>query len=333
MRRRRFGRTGLDISVLTFGGGWVGGLLIDSDQETSNAALEHALDAGINWVDTAQSYGDGVSETVIGRWLASRNGTPPNISTKFRVEPSEPDLAGQMRRSVEGSLQRLQLGKVQVLYLHNQILADDSATDEGPRGIHVSRVVGSGGIADAMEALRAEGLCDHIGFTGLGEAPAVVQVVDSGRFDAVQVYYNMINPTAGLAEAPKGWNSADFSGLLAKCQAQDMGVMAIRIFAAGHLATRVRHGREWPITDNASNAAEEARAEAAWAAIGSGHGTPAQAAVRFGVGCETLSTIEVGMAQLDHLQQAVAAEAIGALPDSAMAKLAALWAENAAFVG
>ena len=64
MQYRRFGRTGLNISALTFGGGWVGGLLIDSAQDVSNQALNNACAAGINWVDTASSYGDGVSAAI-----------------------------------------------------------------------------------------------------------------------------------------------------------------------------------------------------------------------------------------------------------------------------
>lgn len=334
MQYRRFGRTGINISALTFGGGWVGGLLIDSAQDVSNQALNNACAAGINWVDTAASYGDGVSETVIGRWLKTRTAAnQPYLSTKFRVDPAQPDLAGQMRRSVEASLERLQRSKVSVLWLHNQILADDSATEEGPRGIRISRVIGKGGIADAMNQLRSEGICDHIGFTGLGEAPGVVAVADSGAFDAVQAYYNMINPSAGWAKAPSGWNTTDFAGLLETTQKRDLGVMTIRIFAAGHLATKVRHGREWPVTENSSNEAEEARAAAVWAALGDSHGTPAQTALRFGLGNPALSTIEVGMAQMEHLEQALAAEANGPLPAECEAVLQKLWASDKAFVG
>ncbi len=334
MQYRRFGRTGLNVSALTFGGGWVGGLLIDSAQEVSHQALQRACDAGINWVDTASSYGDGVSEAVIGRWLKTRGeGQLPFISTKFRVDPAKPDLAGQMRRSAEASLERLQLSKVNVLFLHNQILADDSTTREGTRGIHASRVLGRGGLAQAMDRLRSEGICDHIGFTGLGEAPAVIAVADLGGFDTVQVYYNLLNPSAGWTEAPPAWNTTDFSGLLETTQKRDLGVMTIRIFAAGHLATKVRHGRELPVTENAGNEAEEARAAAVWQALGDSHGTPAQAALRFGLGNEALSTIEVGMAKMEHLEQALAAEAMGPLPEAATSALRELWQGDRAFVG
>ena len=115
-----------------------------------------------------------------------------------------------------------------------------------------------------MDKLRAQGLCDWIGLTGLGDPGPLHQVIDSSRFDAVQIYYNLLNPTA-MASAGPGWNSTDFDGLLNRCAAQDMGVMGIRILAAGHLASSERHGREVAITANAEDAAEEARAKAALA--------------------------------------------------------------------
>ena len=334
MQRRRFGRTNLDIPVLTFGGGYVGGLLIHQPRETAFHALNRAYDAGIDWVDTAASYGNGVSETVIGEWLKTRSaGEKPRISTKFRIEPGEPDYLGQARRSVEASLERLGLSKVEVLFLHNQMLSEGSATPEGPRGMHASRVVADGGVADVMDQLRAEGLCDWIGITALGEMPAIGQVVDSGRIDGAQVYYNMLNPTADMASAPPGWNTDSFAGLLAKCEANDVGTFGIRILAAGRLATSDRHGREVPITNNADDDAETIRAGAVWDAVGLSHGTPAQTALRFGLRCRSLSTIEVGMAELDHLEQALAAEQMGPLPDDCIPPLEQLWHNHPAFAG
>jgi D-threo-aldose 1-dehydrogenase len=56
-----------------------------------------------------------------------------------------------------------------------------------------------------------------------GEMSAVLQVIDSGRFDAAQVYYNMINPSAAWDRAPSAWKADDLSGLMAACRRQDMG--------------------------------------------------------------------------------------------------------------
>jgi D-threo-aldose 1-dehydrogenase len=330
MQRRRFGRTGLDVPVLTFGGGWVGGLLIRGSEAESSAILDRALQAGIDWIDTAALYGNGVSETVIGGWLRGvAKDRRPRISTKFNIDTSAGDFPGQITRSVEASLQRLGLGKVPLLILHSRIVGEQGAARD-KRSLSPAEVLGRGGIADIMDGLRAQGLCDWIGLTALGDPPAVAQVIDSGRFDAAQVYYNLLNPTA-MAGAGPGWNTTDFAGLLHRCAAQDMGVMGIRIFAAGHLATTERHGREIAITTNAENAAEEARAQAALAVLGSTYGTSAQAALRFGLACPLLSTIVVGIGESWHLDEALAAAKLGPLPDAALQALANVRQDHPAF--
>ncbi len=80
MRYRPFGRTGLEVSELVFGGGWVGGVLIHQDDDTKLKVLRHAIDAGINWIDTASSYGNGQSEQALG-WLLPELKTKPYVST------------------------------------------------------------------------------------------------------------------------------------------------------------------------------------------------------------------------------------------------------------
>jgi aryl-alcohol dehydrogenase-like predicted oxidoreductase len=140
----------------------------------------------------------------------------------------------------------------------------------------------------------------------------------------------MLNPTA-METAGPGWNSTDFNGLLKKCAAEDMGVMGIRIFAASHLAARERHGREIPITANADNAAEAARAQAAMDIVGARYGTSAQAALRFGLACPLLSTIVVGIGEPWHLEQALGATRMGPLPYEALSELEKVRIEHHAF--
>lgn len=330
MQRRRFGRTGLDVPILTFGGGWVGGLLIRASEAVREAVLDKATAAGIDWIDTAASYGNGVSERVIGQWLAKvPEGQRPRVSTKFNVDTSAPDFAGQIERSVAASFERLRVASVPLLILHNRIVAETSAARD-KRALTPKEVLGAGGVADILDNLRSKGVCRWIGMSGLGDTPALKEVVDSGRFDVIQIYYNLLNPTAMRAGGP-GWNSTDFQGLLHNCAARDMGVMGIRILAAGHLASTERHGREIAITANAETAAEEARAKAALALLGSRYGTPAQAALRFGLACPLLSTIEVGIGEPSHLDEALAAAAMGPLPQSAIDELEGLRTTHPAF--
>lgn len=330
--KRRFGRTGFEVPEITYGGGWVGGLLITADQAVAHATLDRALVAGIDWIDTAAAYGDGVSETVIGGWLKTLGETPrPRISTKFNIDNTVGDYRGQVRRSFEGSLQRLGLDKVEVLILHNRIV-NRQPVARSSRELYPHEVLEDGGIADILCELRDEGLIDHLGLTGLGEPAALGVVIDSGRFDVAQIYYNALNPTSFEAMSDD-WNSTDFAGIGKHCVAQDMGIMGIRIFAAGHLATDVRHGREIPLTENAGDKAEEARARVVNEKLGDGHGTRAQAALRFGLACQELSTIVVGIGEPEHLEQVLGAVDMGPLDALELARIAELWKRDHAFVG
>src|SRR5215210_7232165 len=107
MRYRTFGRTGLEVSEVVFGGGWVGGVLIHQDDATKLSTLQRAMDAGINWIDTAPAYGKGQSEQALG-WLLKEVSATPHISTKIGLDTDRlDDIAGQVERSMQESLQRL----------------------------------------------------------------------------------------------------------------------------------------------------------------------------------------------------------------------------------
>ena len=313
MRYRRFGRTGIEVSELVFGGGWVGGLLIDQDDDTKLRTLRRAMAAGINWIDTAPSYGQTRSEQALG-WLLKELDGAPHLSTKVRLDTARlDDIAGQVERSIHESLQRLGRQSVDVLLLHNAIapaLAGDVVT--------VDHVLGAGGAADALERMRAQGLTRHIGFTALGDAGSCTRVVASGRFDAAQVYYNVLNPSAARTAMPARWSGQDFGGLIAACKAQGTAVMAIRVFAAGVLATDVRHGREVIVTGATDVPTEERRARAVFAALGDAYGTRAQTALRFVLANPDVSCAVIGLAEPAHLEEALAGAALGPLPQAAL---------------
>jgi L-galactose dehydrogenase/L-glyceraldehyde 3-phosphate reductase len=322
MRYRRFGRTGLEVSELVFGGGWVGGVLIHQDDATKLATLRRALEAGINWIDTAPSYGNTQSEQALG-WLLQEVDGEPHLSTKVLLDTAGlGDIACQVERSVHASLQRLRRESVDVLLLHNQIEPSARANAVG-----VDDVLRASGAADALERMRSQGLTRHIGFTALGDAASCRQVVDSGRFDAAQVYYNLLNPSAART-MPKQWTGQDFGDLVGACKRQGTAVMAIRVFAAGVLASDVRHGREVIVTRATDLPAEERRARAAFAALGDAHGTRAQTALRFVLSNADVACAIIGLAEPAHLEEALAGAALGPLPRQALDALEQAYAAD-----
>ena len=322
MKQTFLGRTGLKISEIAFGGGVTGGILINAMEATRAAALQRAVAAGINWVDTAPVYGNGASEETIGRHLAGL--TPrPHISTKVRLERGEvPDIAGAIRRSLEQSLKRLKSDRVALLQLHNQI-----GTAVGERlPLSPRQVLGQ--VADTFDQLKDEGLIQASGITATGNTEACLEVIESGRFDAAQIYYNAINPSAAWMRTIAEWRGQDFCGLIAACWRRNMGMLAIRVMAGGPLASPRRPAKLAVMTTDTDLDNEVRSAAAVCVALGSGYGTPAQVALRFTLGNRNLASRIVGITELNQLDEAVAAVERGPLPPEGIAKFDQLWAND-----
>jgi aryl-alcohol dehydrogenase-like predicted oxidoreductase len=323
MKIASLGRTGLQISEIAFGAGTTAGLLVDADAPAQQAVLARAVAAGINWIDTAALYGDGASEAALGRLLPTLS-PRPQVSTKVRIERTDmADIAGAIERSLTQSLTRLRLDRVALFQLHNQL----GQAVGGRPALTVQDVLRKGGVADTFDRLKAQGLFRAAGLTVAGDASACIEVIDSGRFDAAQVYYNAINPSAAWTRAPAGWRSQDFSGVIAACRRQGMGLLGIRVFAGGPLA-RERPGRV-AVLISGTDADNEVRCAAAVrAALGDTFGTLAQTALRLALANADLATRVIGIASLDELDEALAAVAAGPLPPPALHTLEALWAND-----
>jgi L-galactose dehydrogenase/L-glyceraldehyde 3-phosphate reductase len=315
MRYRAFGHTGLQVSELVFGGGFVGGILIHADDDTKLAALRRGLDGGMNWIDTAPSYGDGQSEQALG-WLLKEVDATPYLSTKVRLDLARPDdLPGQIEASLEQSLKRLDRDKVDLFQLHNPIGPETSGATIGVR-----QVLGVNGVAETFERLRDQRLFDFAGITALGDPGSLCEVIASGRFASAQVYYNLLDPSAGQ-KVPAAWAEPDFTGVLAACREHGVATMNIRVLAAGVIATDLRHGREMPIVQGFDMAAEEARVRAVFDRLGDRYGTRAQTAIRFALANPDLSCVVVGFAEIGHIEEALGGAELGPLPEEALAAL------------
>lgn len=121
MERVRFGATGLKVHPLCFGTMTLGG---DADEKTSLELLDLAVDRGVNFIDTANMYNNGASETIIGSWLASRGNRDKLIlSSKVRYRVGDdPDSEGLSPRTIERelhrSLKRLGTDYLDIYFLH-----------------------------------------------------------------------------------------------------------------------------------------------------------------------------------------------------------------------
>ncbi len=319
MKHRTFGRSGIKVSEIVFGAGAVGGILVHKDDATKREAIRRALAGGVNWIDTAAQYGNGRSEEALG-WLLPEAGATPYLSTKFNLDVENlKDIPAQIEERLMASLVRLKRSSVDLLQLHNRI-----GSKPGGRVMTVEQILGKNGVADGLDRLREKGLIRHMGITALGEAASVREVIRSGRFDSAQVYYNLLNPSAGRS-MPGAWTGQNFGGIIEACRAHRVAVMAIRIFAAGIIATDERTGRESILTSDTSVAEDERKAKAVFDAIGTGHGTRAQVALRFVLSNPNVSAAVIGSAELHHIDEALQAAEMGPLPPQVLARLDALY--------
>jgi D-threo-aldose 1-dehydrogenase len=319
MEYRQFGQTGLKVSELVFGGGAVGGLLINQDEATKRAAIRRAMEAGINWIDTAPSYGMGKSEEALG-WLLKEIDDEPYLSTKVTIDTRDPgDIPGQIEKSLTASLERLKRSSVTLLQLHNRIGPETKGYT-----IAASDVLRKAGVLDGLEKMKEQGLTQHFGITALGETPSIIQVIESGRIASAQVYYNLLNPSAGF-HISEAWGAFDFSGILDACQKFGVAALGIRVFSAGVIATDTRTGRERPLTPGDTVESETMKAKAVFEEIGTDFGTRAQTALRFALAQKQLSCVIFGLAELDHLEEAITAQIKGPIPQEGIERLKAVY--------
>ncbi|MCZ6855063.1 MAG: aldo/keto reductase, partial [Gammaproteobacteria bacterium] len=173
-------------------------------------------------------------------------------------------------------------------------------------------ILRSGGVLDSLGKLREQGLISHFGITALGEVPSVLNIIRSGRIESAQVYYNLLNPSAG-GRVPRSWPVFDFSGILQACDEQGVAAMNIRVFSAGVLATDERTGKEQPLTPGDTVETETEKARRLFSVLGDKHGTRAQTAIRFALAEPRLACVVFGLAEIRHLDEAVAGAVRGAL--------------------
>jgi L-galactose dehydrogenase/L-glyceraldehyde 3-phosphate reductase len=323
MELRVFGRTGMRLSVLGFGCGAVGGLMVRGDPADQERTVARALDAGVNYFDTAVQYGNGESEKNLGRILGKLKPANAVVGTKVRLQPGETGrIADAVTASLENSLARLGRDRVDVFHLHNPI-----TTTEGEGALSVAQVLGD--VVPAFERLRQQGKTRFLGITAVGDTAALQQVIDSGTFDSAQVVYNMLNPSAAEV-LPANYPAQDYGRLFERTQAAGVGVVGIRVLAGGALSgSAERHPIASPAPEPIGSAmsydGDLDRARRLIPLVSEGFADSlTEAATRFAISHPAMGTILVGMATPQQFEDAFAAVEKGPLPPAALDRLAAL---------
>jgi aryl-alcohol dehydrogenase-like predicted oxidoreductase len=323
MQLRVFGRTGMQLSALGFGCGAVGGLMVRGDAADQERAVARAIAAGVNYFDTAVQYGDGQSETNLGRVLQQLKPANVAVGTKVRLPPGATGRMDEaIRTSLEGSLARLRLDRVDILHLHNPITESG-----GSSALSVRQVLDE--VAPAFERLREQGKIRFLGMTALGETAALHQVIDARVFDSAQVVYNMLNPSAAGA-LPARYPAQDYGQLFDHTEAAGVGVVGIRVLAGGALSgSPARHPIAGPAPEPIGSAmsydADIDRARRLMPLVEEGLAASlTEAATRFALSHPAMGTILVGMATPQQFEDALTAAEKGPLPQAALDRLSAL---------
>jgi aryl-alcohol dehydrogenase-like predicted oxidoreductase len=204
--RRPLGRTGHQVTLFSLGGQST--LEEAGHRDAALAIIHRALDLGVNYIDTAPSYGGGISETNIGQVMRERR------NEVFLASKSHDRTYEGTKRLIEQSLHRLQTDRLDLYQLHNVRTQDD-----------LDRIFSRNGALRAMENLRDEGVIRRIGITGHRDPEVLRRGILMYEFDCILMSLN----AADIHHAPFQ------TTLLDAAVAKNMGIIAMKVPARGRI--------------------------------------------------------------------------------------------------
>jgi hypothetical protein len=214
---RLLGRTGERVSILGFGGG--SRFQMYKEEDAALEALTLALDLGINYIDTADDYSNGLSERRIGKVLKTRGHKCVFVATKL----SHRDPA-QARRIVETSLRNLQTDQIDLIHVHHLTDREDLA-----------RLETKGGIIDQLLKFRDEKLTRFIGITSHSDPEVLASALENHDFDCTQMALNAARVSMTNGPGPRVANWAGKTSFeqvaLPVALRKKMGVIAMKVLA------------------------------------------------------------------------------------------------------
>jgi aryl-alcohol dehydrogenase-like predicted oxidoreductase len=338
MKYRPIGNTGLMASEIGFGTGDNAGVLIRGDADEQYRCFERALEAGINYWDTSPDYGDkvGIAEVSIGKLMREFT-VRPIITTKVEVMPNDlDDVAGAVERSLEGSLKRLGVDWVDFLQIHNPPHFQTDPTVSGWIYLGYKDYLGPKGALEGLERCRRAGKVRHFGFASEHANPAAMKtLLDTREFKMINVWYDLLNPTAAYGHIP-GMNVGHYyDGVIEHAHSVGAGVAIIRPLCGGALTDHAigggaRHPNAGGGLSRRTEVYQEMVEQARPMRFLSQPGVHkvSEAAYRFILNTPGVTTVLGGYSELSHLEEAVGNSGAPPLSDETMARIKLVWRAN-----
>ena len=307
MEQRRFGNLG-QVSALTLGGGGTGQVWGPTSQQEAVATVKAAVDWGITFLDAAPTYGDGKAEDVIGEAFGGKLPDGVRVSTKCRLgNPRPEDVLARLRTSLDDSLARMKLERVDLFFLHNMIVADG---DDG-----TSRTLFVDAVIPAFEILMKESRIGAWGITGIGVPDAILETIESDPPpQAIQAITNLLD-SAGALQRFEG--PAKPREIAASAHRRGVGIMGIRAVQAGALTSEF----DRQLSDGHPDMADYRRAEPFRELCNELGESPAAVAHRYALSMDGIATIVLGVKNRTELLECVEAESKGRLAPEVIARI------------
>jgi aryl-alcohol dehydrogenase-like predicted oxidoreductase len=304
------------VSTLTLGGGGLGMLWGQTTVEECIATVHAAVAAGINLLDLAPRYGDGKAESVVGEAFGGHLPVGLRLTSKCNLGSPMPErVESLLRQSIETSLRRLRRDKLDIFFLHSNLVPDGHAMWQAS---DVSRFTSlslfRSHVRPAFEKLRAEGLIGAWGLTGIGHPDAIIEVLaEAPKPAAVQCIANLLDSPGGLKfyQGPSKPRE-----VMAVARANGVGVMGIRAVQAGALTAAI--DRDLPADHQELK--DYARAAGFRALCAEISEDPAIIAHRYALGLP-IDTLVLGVKNRLELAGCVAAANAGPLPADLVSRI------------
>ena len=179
MRQNSFGKL-WPVSALTLGGGGIGMVWGETTFDECVATVRAAIAAGINLIDLAPSYGDGKAEQVVGEAFGGHLPDGVQVTSKCGLgNPSREEIEPRLRQSIEGSLGRLRLSRLDLFFLHSNVVPDKDHMARWPEAARRMTLYATfvDHVRPIFERLVGEGLIGAWGLTGIGHPDTIIKLL------------------------------------------------------------------------------------------------------------------------------------------------------------